>query len=112
MVSVNQRLPSGPLAIPNGTMLQPNLGSHSGANPVNWPSVVTLPMKKSGKPEGAVNHSALSGPETMSDGCENRVGTTNSVMFPRASIRPIWLTSSSDSVNHILPSDPRVICLG
>jgi hypothetical protein len=67
--SVNQMLPSGPLVMPSGTMLQASSGlSHSGANPVNWPSVVTLPMKKSGKPEGAVNHSAPSGPATISSG--------------------------------------------
>src|SRR6476646_3602241 len=63
--SVNQRFPSGPLAMPPGTILQGFAGSH-GVNPVICPAVVILPMKKSGKPEGPVNHNAPSGPETMS----------------------------------------------
>src|SRR5688572_16763043 len=33
-------------------------------------------------------------------------------MFPLASMRAIWLTSMFDSVNHMLPSAPNVMCRG
>src|SRR6059058_6476039 len=111
--SVNQRFPSGPLAIPPGTMLQGAVGGH-GENPVICPAVVIRPMKKSGKPEAPVNHNAPSGPETMSSGPEFWFGTANSVTLPAASMRPILATLAfwSDSVNHMLPSGPAVICRG
>src|SRR5213593_2228855 len=69
-------------------------------------------MKKSGNPEGPVNQRAPSGPETMSSGWDDAFGTTNSVILPLASTRPIWATSSWDSVNQMLPSDPRVMWRG
>src|SRR4051812_6232585 len=95
-------------------MLQPPSGSHAGANPVYCPSVVNLPMKASGKPEGPVNQSAPSGPETISEGWEDWAEgeSSNSMIFPRASTRPILPKSSLDSVNHMLPSDPRVMSRG
>src|SRR5712691_5443347 len=102
--SVNQIFPSGVASIPLGVRLHGLQVLRSRPNSVNRPSVVTLPMPL-GKPEGSVNHSAPSGPETISSGWENRVGTTNSVIFPRGSTRPIWLTLISDSVNHMFPSD-------
>src|SRR5438045_3770347 len=66
-LSVNHRFLSGPLVMPRGTMLHGACGSH-GVKPESWPAVVILPMKKSGKPEGAVNHNAPSDPETLSSG--------------------------------------------
>src|SRR5262245_18376790 len=112
MDSVNHMLPSGPLVMPWGTMLQPPSGSDSGANPVNAPAVVMRPMKKSGNPEGPVNHSAPSAPSVMSSGCEPDVGTVNSVTFPLASRTPILLTLRLDSVNHAWPSAPRAMWRG
>src|SRR5918992_522786 len=86
LLSVNQILPSDPLAIPLGARLQKS--PQSGSNSVNWPSTVTLPIAAAGAPDRSVNQSAPSAPATMSDGWENRFGTTNSVMFPLASMRP------------------------
>src|SRR5688572_4787590 len=48
----------------------------------------------------------------MSDGWENALGTVNSVIVPSGVMRAILLTSKSDSVNHMLPSEPSVICRG
>src|SRR6266480_225419 len=83
--SVNQRLPSGPLVIPCGTMLQPPPGAQPAPNVSNWPSVLTRPIA-SGKPLGMVNQSAPSDPPTMSSG-EPAVGSGsgNSVILPLAS---------------------------
>src|SRR5262249_5406945 len=78
-------------------------------NSVTAPAVVIRPIAF---PVGSVNQSAPSGPATMSDGCEKRVGTTNSVMRPFGVLRAIWLTLMSDSANQRFPSGPRVICRG
>src|SRR5262245_23305496 len=108
--SLNQISPSGVAAIPRGVRLHGWVPpAQSGANPVNTPLVVTLPMP-SGKPDSSVNHSAPSAPATMSTGAEKACGTTNSAMLPFGSMLPIWLAAAS--VNHILPSGPRVIPAG
>src|SRR5213594_3667238 len=98
--SLNQISPSGVAAIPLGVRLHGWPPAQSGANPVNTPLVVTLPMP-SGKPDASVNHSAPSAPATISTGDESGCGTTNSVMLPFRSMRPIWLAAAS--VNHMLP---------
>src|SRR5215831_6174017 len=115
--SVNQISPSGVAAIPVGVRLFTGMPptthgwppAHLGTNPVNTPLVVTLPIP-SGKPDASVNHSAPSAPATISVGAEPDCGTTNSVIVPCGSMRPIWLAAAS--ANHILLSGPRVMPSG
>ncbi len=100
--SVNQRLPSGPVAIRAGPL--PAVGI---VNSVIAPTVVILPILLLST---SVNQRAPSGPEVMPSGTLLAVGITNSVNDPAVVILPILLPMAS--TNQISPSGPAVIPRG
>ena len=100
--SVNQRLPSGPAAIPAGMLLA--VGS---ANSVMMPAVVIRPIWLL---PASANQRLPSGPAVMPTGMLSGVGIANSVITPPGVIRPIL--SPNPSVNQRLPSGPTVITVG
>ena len=101
--SVNQRLPSGPAAIPKGSPLAVGI-----ANSVMTPAVVIRPILEEERPERrSVNQRLPSGPTAIASIWALAVGTANSVMTPAVVIRPILLPLYS--VNQRAPSGPAVI---
>ena len=109
--SVNQRLPSGPAVIPEGTAV----ALMPAENVVTRPLGVMRPIRPDGGPDGpapeAVNQRLPSGPAAMSPGPNALVGPTgNSVTAPRVVIRPIRLPMCS--VNQRFPSAPAAIAPG
>ncbi len=100
--SVNQRLPSGPAAMPSGWL--PAVGTE---NSVTAPAVVIRPIRS---PSYSVNQRFPSGPAAIPPGLTSGVGRGNSVTTPAVVIRPIRLPK--DSVNQRLPSGPAVIRAG
>src|SRR5216117_3911512 len=100
--STNQRLPSGPAAMPKRGLLVAVRGNSS-----IWPPGVIRPTSF---PVVSVNQRLPSGPTVMPRGPPLRVGIGNSVMTPRGVIRPILFPPSS--VNQRLPSGPAVMDLG
>ena len=99
--SVNQRLPSGPAAIPAGRCRPVGMG-----NSVMTPAVVIRPiwLPRFGEPEVAVRP----GRDTSWSAAGR--GDRESVMTPAVVIRPIWL--HADSVNQRLPSGPAAMPTG
>src|SRR5437762_782838 len=100
--STNQRLPSGPAAMPKRGLLVAVRGNSS-----IWPPGVIRPTSF---PVVSVNQRLPSGPTVIPRGPPLRVGIGNSVMTPRGVIRPILFPPSS--VNQRLPSGPDVIVAG
>src|SRR5437762_203507 len=100
--STNQRLPSGPAAMPKRGLLVAVRGNSS-----IWPPGVIRPTSF---PVVSVNQRLPSGPTVIPRGPPLRVGIGNSVMTPRGVIRPILFPPSS--VNQRLPSGPAVMDLG
>ena len=80
---MNQRLPSGPAAMPPGALSAVGIG-----NSVTTPAVVIRPILL---PSASVNQRLPSGPAAMPDGRLLAVGIGNSVMTPAVVIRPILL---------------------
>src|SRR5260370_39881587 len=78
--SVNQRLPSGPVVMPNG--LPPDTG-----NSVIAPEGVILPIWFT---LSSVNHKLPSCPEAIHTAWLPAVGTENSVYVPAGGILPIF----------------------
>src|SRR4051794_41776899 len=74
--SVNQRAPSGPVAIPPGWLAEVGSG-----NSVMLPEVVTRPILL---PESSVNHSAPSGPTAIVLGKASAVGIGYSLISAEA----------------------------
>src|SRR5437899_832499 len=99
--SVNQRLPSGPLVIPDGKLLSVGRG-----NSVTFPSGVMRPMLS---PLDSVNQRLPSGPGVIPCGSP-WVGRENSAITPAGVILPMALLP--DSVNQRLLSGPGVIFPG
>src|SRR4030095_6398112 len=95
--SVNQRLPSGPAAIPIGL-------SVGRENSVMTPAGVIRPILLS---RNAVTQRLPSVPVVISQAPVWGGGMENSVMAPAVVIRPIWL--AANSVNQRLPSGPAEI---
>src|SRR5436309_2835813 len=100
--STNQRLPSGPAAMPKRGLLVAVRGNSS-----IWPPGVIRPTSF---PVVSVNQRLPSGPTVIPRGPPLRVGIGNSVMTPRGVIRPILFPTSS--VNQRAPSGPDVIVAG
>jgi hypothetical protein len=96
--SENQRLPSGPPAMPQG--LDPVMPA---ANSVNAPAVVRRPIRRL---LNSVNQRLPSGPVVISWGPLPTLATA-SVMTPAGVMRPI--TPKLVSVNQRLPSGPVVM---
>src|SRR5713101_8651302 len=96
--SVNQRLPSGPVVMPNGLLLAVGM-----KNSVTAPAVVMRPILLASY---SVNQRFPSGPAAMS---KLRVVESkgNSVTTPAMEIRPILL--ALDWLNQRLPSGPVVM---
>src|SRR5262249_52373952 len=108
-VSVNQRLPSGPVTMANGRLFAVGMG--------NSVMVFGAPglMRPMFPPVTSVNHRFPSGPVVMPPGVPCTVGIGNSLMVFGLSgvIRPIWsppsLPETNDSANQMLPSGPIVM---
>src|SRR5206468_1150724 len=100
--STNQRLPSGPAAMPKRGLLVAVRGNSS-----IWPPGVIRPTSF---PVVSVNQRLPSGPTVIPRGPPLRVGIGNSVMTPRVVIRPILFPPSS--VNQRAPSGPAVMPSG
>ncbi len=101
-VSVNQRLPSGPVAMPSGWPGAVGIG-----NSVITPAVVMRPILL---PSCSVNQMLPSGPTVMVSGRLAAVGTGNSVKTPAGVILPILLPTCS--ANQRFPSGPVTIPSG
>src|SRR5579884_2790004 len=99
--SVNQRLPSGPAAIPSGKLWSVGI-----ANSVTVPEGVMRPILL---PLDSVNQRLPSGPLVIPTGSPLAVGIGNAVMLPEGLMRPILLALTS--VNQRLPSGPATIPL-
>ena len=91
---LNQSAPSGPTVNMEGCLAT--------ANSVTAPAVVIRPILS---PWISANHSAPSGPVTMSKGAPPTVGTENSLITPAVVIRPIL--SAPASANHKAPRPGR-----
>src|SRR5438034_2388202 len=100
--STNQRLPSGPAAMPKRGLLVAVRGNSS-----IWPPGVIRPTSF---PVVSVNQRLPSGPTVIPRGPPLRVGIGNSVMTPGGVIRPILFPPSC--VNQRLPAGPAVMVLG
>jgi hypothetical protein len=96
--SVNQRLPSGPVVIPNGWLPAVGTRNSVGAPPSVRPILL---------PRASVNQTLPSGPGAIPTGPLKRVGTGVSVITPAVVMRPILLPL--DSANQRLPSGPAAI---
>ena len=104
--SANQRLPSGPAAIPTGALpgLRPVLNS------VICPTVLTRPI--AAVVPVPVNHREPSGPAAIWRGLLPGLRPSlNSVIAPAGVMRPISVLAPL-SVNQRLPSGPRAIACG
>ena len=99
--SVNQRLPSGPAAIPRGMLAGPIPGENS----VITPPGVMRPMRL---PANSVNQRVPSGPAVIPSGCP--LAGNSFAVARTGAIRPIRLGASS--VNQRPPSGPGVISAG
>ncbi len=99
--SVNQRLPSDPVAI----VIPPLLGGSG--NSVMAPVAVMRPILLLWN---SVNHKTPSGPAPMPLGPLVAVGTVNSVMAPAVVMRPILFFPFS--VNQRCPSGPAAMPCG
>src|SRR5437879_5393405 len=107
--TVNHKLPSGPAAMPNGSLFAGRLNS------VIAPPGLIRPIFPD-----SVNHKFPSGPAAIADGRQPEgggkvphvfaAGRLNSVIAPAGVIRPIRLPNRS--VNHRLPSGPAVMRQG
>ena len=100
--SVNQTLPSVPVAMNVGTWPMP-LGYSSTAPVDGW-------MTATWSTFSSVNQRSPFGSAVMSQGCAFGVGIGYSVIAPCVVILPIW--SLKRSVNQRLPSAPTVIPYG
>src|SRR5262249_14225635 len=101
-LSVNQRLPSGPVTIPAGVLVavMPVLYS------VTTPCVVMLPTRS---PVNSVNQRLPSGPAVIAWGRAESLGRNSLVTTPAVVIRPIrW---AAPSMNHSAPSGADVMLL-
>ena len=90
-LSVNQRSPSGPAAIPNGRPRSSERG-----NSVIRPAGVIRPIAL---PRCSVNQRLRSGPTAIPTGSASSVGIVNSVTLPPVVMRPILALQ--------IPSGPR-----
>src|SRR5207302_5644762 len=95
IVSVNQRLPSGPAVMAKGKL------------PAGRLNGVTVPLgvMRSMLPRSSTNHKLPSGPRVMPAGIAP--GTANSTAAPSGEIRPTFPANSS--VNQTFPSGPFVM---
>src|ERR1017187_9046748 len=100
--SVNHNAPSGPNAIPKGSL--PAVGVEYSVSP---PEVVIRPILL---PICSVNHNAPSGPDAMDTAPLFDCGMEYSVRPPEVVIRPILLLLHS--VNHNAPSGPDAMPQG
>ncbi len=100
--SVNQRLPSGPLAIMKGSVPAVGMG-----NSVMVPVGVIVPMLFT---PASVNQRLPPGPLAMLWAVAPAVGMGNSLMVPVGVIRPMLFTPLS--VNQRLPSGPLAMPTG
>ena len=106
LTSVNQTLPSGPAAMPDGLLPELSPVPKSRMSPV----VDTRPMAPA--VPWSANQSAPSAPAVMSRGEEPRLSPElNSVMLPAVDIRPMAGVVPR-SVNQRFPSGPGVIWAG
>src|SRR5579864_8385606 len=105
LVSVNQRLPSGPATMQNAPLQAVGIGYA-----VIAPPVVIWSMSLPGRGPFSVNHRLPSGPAVIPPGLvapSASTGIGNSVIAPVVVIRPIL--SALYSVNQRLPSGPFVM---
>src|SRR5258707_1344500 len=102
LLSVNQRLPSGPLAMPMGTLPPVGMG-----NSVTVPAGGIRPMVLL---VVSVNQRLPPGPLAMLWAVAPAVGMGNSLMVPVGVIRPMLFTPLS--VNQRLPSGPLAMPTG
>jgi len=102
--SVNQSLPSNPLAMPLGVPDIVGIGNWVMVGPLG----VTRPIVLA---SGSVNHRLPSGPATMSNG-PNPKSVVSSKVPETVNLPILGVVSKEFSVNHRLPSGPAVIPCG